>query len=146
MAPCQTKHYRYYGANEKENKGRPEPKVRRYMEQPIEVQKELEDVYHLPPEVAEHLSLYYGYRAFQVAELATNGYENRLHPCLPYIEAEVLHAIREEMAVRLSDVLVRRLRIAVTDTRLARKCLDRCLDIMKQELNWSDSDCERVGI
>ena len=56
MKDCKTKNFKYFGANEKVNKLPPAPKIRRYMQQQIEVQKELEETFRFAPDIAEHLS------------------------------------------------------------------------------------------
>jgi glycerol-3-phosphate dehydrogenase len=43
----------------------------------------------------------------------------KLHPDFPYILAEIVWAIKEEMAMTLEDVLARRLRLLFLDTRIA---------------------------
>jgi glycerol-3-phosphate dehydrogenase len=43
----------------------------------------------------------------------------KLHPDFPYTMAEVVWAIKEEMAMTLEDVLARRLRLLFLDTRIA---------------------------
>lgn len=146
MKPCRTKNFPYYGANEKINKQGPAPPLRRYMQQQIEVQHELEESYRLPSDIAEHLSHFYGYRAYEIAEMALKGEMKRLHQRLPYLESEVQYCIREEMAVRLSDVMMRRLRIGVMDTELAMECLPACLNAMKTILHWDTTKCIEVGI
>lgn len=80
MKDCITKDFKLYGANEKINKDRPESRIRRYVAQQSEVQDTLMSVYHLSPEVAEHLSHFYGYRAYQVAEIAKKENDQSLHP------------------------------------------------------------------
>lgn len=52
------------------------------------------------------------------------------------MKAEVLHGIREEMARRLSDVVLRRLALGVSRT-LEDQDIKSCADIISQELNWS---------
>ncbi len=49
----------------------------------------------------------YGDQAQQVAQLAASGYDSRLVPYHPVLEAEVLYAARYEMAERVIDVLAR---------------------------------------
>ena len=122
----------------------PAPRIRKYMEQQIEVKKELEEQFKLTPDVAEHLSCYYGYRAYQIVEIVEKENNKRLHPKLPFLQAEVLHVIRQEMAIRLSDVLIRRLRIGVMDTALAMECLPTIIKLMKNELSWNDEQCVKV--
>lgn len=141
VMPCRTKNYPYYGANERAEKAGATPPIRRYMQQQVEVQHDLEETYRLPSDIAEHLSHFYGYRAFQIAEMTLNEEMVRLHERVPYLRSEVAYCVREEMAVRLSDVIMRRLRIGVMDTQLALECLPACLDVMRRELHWNSSRC-----
>ena len=144
VMPCRTKKYPYFGANERVQKEGAAPPIRRYMQQQVEVQHDLEETYRLPSDIAEHLSHFYGYRAFQIAEMSLNEELKRLHERLPYLQSEVTYCIQEEMAVRLSDVMMRRLRIGVMDTQLALECLPTCLNIMKRELQWNTNRCIAV--
>ena len=50
------------------------------------------------------------------------------------------------MAIRLSDVLMRRLRIGVMDTALAMECLPIIIKLMKNELSWNEEQCIKVII
>lgn len=101
--------------------------------------------YGLEPEVANHLANSYGDRAFAVAKLAElTGKRwpvvgNRLHSEFPYIEAEVRFAVRE-YACTAVDVLARRMRIAFLNVEAAFEVLPKVVDIMAQELNWSEKE------
>jgi glycerol-3-phosphate dehydrogenase len=53
----------------------------------------------------------------------------------PVIKAEVLHAIREEMAQTLSDVIFRRTELG-TAGHPGDACLSTCAALMAQELGW----------
>ena len=90
----------------------------------------------LPEDVASHLNQFYGDRAELVAEIAGPD-AARLHPDYPYLEAEVRHAVRNEMAQRASDVLTRRLPLALIDNAAARAALPRVVELMADELGWS---------
>jgi glycerol-3-phosphate dehydrogenase len=70
----------------------------------------------------------------QEPQLAT-----RIVPDLPYIMAEVVYACRYEMAVQLSDVLDRRLRISIEDRAHGTDAAARVAECMAQELGWSAS-------
>jgi len=73
--------------------------------------------------------------------LALNRAE-RLHPDLPYTEAEVLWAVRQEMARTLEDVLSRRTRALVLNARAAAAMAPRVAELMAIELGrdrrWID--------
>lgn len=144
IGKCRTKNFKYVGANELVGPQEHNPKRARYFEQQVDVQRDLEEFYKMPSDVAEHLSHFYGYRAFEVAELAKKRGTARLHESLPYLEVEVPYCVQQEMAVRLSDVIMRRLRIGVTDTWLTMQCLPKCTILMKNELGWDRNRCYEV--
>lgn len=66
-----------------------------------------------------------------------------IHPDLPYRCAEILWAVRHEMARTLSDVLSRRLRALILDARAAMAAAPRVAGIMARELgrdkNWENA-------
>lgn len=96
----------------------------------------------LNTDIAQHLSNSYGSRAFLVAELAQGGFGKRLAHNLPYIEAEVVYAARNEFAVTAVDVIARRLRLAFLDSKAAHAALPRTVELMAKELGW---DAKRVS-
>jgi glycerol-3-phosphate dehydrogenase len=55
----------------------------------------------------------------------------------PYIQAEVVYCVREEMAVRIEDILSRRLGLQVYDWRLAIQAAPVVGQILARELGWS---------
>jgi glycerol-3-phosphate dehydrogenase len=60
----------------------------------------------------------------------------RLHEEYPYLEAEVVWAVRE-YACTTVDILARRTRLAFVNVHAAVEALPRIVEIMAQELNWS---------
>ena len=96
-------------------------------------------------EVAQHLSNSYGDRAWSVCSVANptgkryplNGI--RLNAQLPYIEAEVRYAARMEYAAKAVDFIARRARMAFLDTEATIEALPRVIDIMGEELDWSET-------
>lgn len=102
--------------------------------------RELSKTYGFDPEVAAYLHRTYGDQAEQVAKLTTEGYATRLADNHPVLEAEVIYALRSELAERAIDVLARRMPLALLDTAATRQALPRVLEIMSQELGW---DAER---
>ena len=95
----------------------------------------------LAADVAQHLHLSYGSKASEVAQIAAQGYGNRLAEEWPHIEAEVVYATRHEMAQTPLDVLARRTRLAFLDTLAALGSVDRVAEIMGQEKGW---DAEEI--
>ncbi len=63
-----------------------------------------------------------------------------LVPGLPHIGAEVIVAVREEMAVTLADVLLRRTRLAHLLPRQGLEIAPRVAALMAQELGWSPEE------
>ncbi|HXJ56329.1 MAG TPA: glycerol-3-phosphate dehydrogenase/oxidase [Verrucomicrobiae bacterium] len=67
------------------------------------------------------------------------GLETRLHPDLPYIEAEVLWAAREEMARTVEDVLARRTRALFLNARAALAMAPRVAALLAEELGQTQA-------
>ncbi|KAL4073287.1 FAD dependent oxidoreductase-domain-containing protein [Scleroderma yunnanense] len=97
----------------------------------------------LDTDVATQLSDNYGDRAWTVCTFAQPTGEQwplhgvRLSPNYPYIEAEVLYAVRHEYACTAVDVLARRTRLAFVNTQAAFSALPRVIEIMSEELAWT---------
>ncbi len=62
---------------------------------------------------------------------------------LPYVMAEIVHAITEEGALTLDDLLGRRTDILLKARGLGLECLDRVADVAARQLEW---DHERTEI
>jgi glycerol-3-phosphate dehydrogenase len=60
--------------------------------------------------------------------------ESRLHPALPYCAAEVVWAVRNEMARNVEDVLARRTRALLLNARAAIEAAPRVAALMAAEL------------
>ena len=86
-----------------------------------------------------HLIRSYGTRAAAVLDLVSERPALRapLVPGLPHIAAEVLVALRDEMAVTLGDVLLRRVRLAHLLPRQGREVASQVAALMASELGWS---------
>jgi glycerol-3-phosphate dehydrogenase len=90
------------------------------------------------PSPEGHLGARYGTEAPAVAALA------EAHPALadpvvdglPYIGAEVVWAVRAEMARTLADVLDRRLRARLLDARATAAAAPRVAELVGAELGW----------
>ena len=57
------------------------------------------------------------------------------------LRAEVVHAIREEMAVKLQDVVFRRTELG-TAKNPGVAAIEECADLMAEELEWSQHKYE----
>ncbi|KAK9766524.1 mitochondrial glycerol-3-phosphate dehydrogenase [Basidiobolus ranarum] len=103
----------------------------------------------LETEVAQHLASSYGDRAWNVAALAESTNKSypkvghRLNQLYPYIEAEIVYAVRNEYACTAVDVLARRTRLAFLNAHAALESLPRVIEIMAQELNWDQARKEK---
>jgi glycerol-3-phosphate dehydrogenase len=60
----------------------------------------------------------------------------RLHPALPYVQAEVIWAVRHEMARTIEDVLARRTRVLFLNARAALEMAPTVAELMAVELGW----------
>jgi glycerol-3-phosphate dehydrogenase len=63
----------------------------------------------------------------------------QLHPQLPYCPAEVIWAVRQEMALTVEDVLARRTRALFLNSRAAAAMAPAVAKIMAKELNRDDT-------
>jgi glycerol-3-phosphate dehydrogenase len=73
-------------------------------------------------------------------------YAEKLHPAFDFTVAEVVWAVREEMAVSVEDVLARRVRALYLDARASREMAPKVAQIMAQELGkdktWEKAQTE----
>ncbi|MCB0316462.1 MAG: FAD-dependent oxidoreductase, partial [Calditrichaeota bacterium] len=58
-----------------------------------------------------------------------------LHPALPYLRAEVVWAVRSEMARTVEDVLARRTRSLLLNARASIECAPEVAKLMAKELD-----------
>jgi glycerol-3-phosphate dehydrogenase len=65
---------------------------------------------------------------------------SRLSDSLPYLLAEVAHAVEREMAASLSDVLVRRTHVAFETRDNGRAAARRIAPLMGTLLRWSEHE------
>jgi len=106
----------------------------------FEVHKLLRNKYSLSSEVCEHLVRKYGSRAEKVCALTMSNQElkERLNPKYPYIKAEVVYTVREEMVITLRDFLARRIRLEITDWEATISALPVVAELMAKELSWTE--------
>ena len=96
-------------------------------------------------EVAKHLVESYGDRAWQVAALSSPTEKrfparaDRISELYPFVDGEVRYAVRHEYAQTAVDVLARRTRLAFLNAQAALEALPRVIDMMSEELNWSET-------
>ncbi len=102
--------------------------------------KKIERDYGLERDISQHLALKYGTRAVKVAELAKRRPElsARLIPGYPFVQAEIVYAVREEMACTLRDFIARRIRLEITDWQAAWDASPVVAAVMGHELGWPE--------
>jgi glycerol-3-phosphate dehydrogenase len=81
----------------------------------------------------------YGSDAAEIQKLARGDRKlgERLHPALPYVTAEVLWAVRNEMARTIEDVLARRMRALFLNARATLEMAEPVAELMASELEWA---------
>ncbi|HLT08935.1 MAG TPA: glycerol-3-phosphate dehydrogenase/oxidase [Cyclobacteriaceae bacterium] len=97
--------------------------------------------------VQGHLSIY-GQDAYKITELEKQNpaWSTPIHPKYPYTAAEVIWAARNEMAVKVEDVLSRRTRLLILDANAALEAAPRVAELMAEELGkdqaWISAELE----
>ncbi len=83
---------------------------------------------------------YYGTDAIHIRKIANAdpAMGQKLHEDLPYIKAEVIWSVREEMARTVEDFLARRSRALLLDTRASIAMAPEVARIMAAELGYDD--------
>ncbi|HRI60159.1 MAG TPA: FAD-dependent oxidoreductase, partial [Saprospiraceae bacterium] len=101
--------------------------------------KKISAKYGFDPDISQHLALKYGVLAHAPADLAVEHpvLAERILPGFPYLKAEVVYAVREEMACTLRDFLARRIRLEITDWEAAIKAAPVVAAIMGSTLGWT---------
>ena len=104
---------------------------------------------HLDEDVLRAITRVFGTRCPGVLALAVEqpALAERLAPGCPVIKAEVVHAVREEMAVSLADVVLRRTSLAHTEAP-AREAVGAAAALMAAELGWDHArvEAERAAL
>ncbi|MDC1235444.1 hypothetical protein N8Z58_04215, partial [Flavobacteriaceae bacterium] len=95
-----------------------------------------------PIDIANHLYIYGTDKKF-IEQLykEDSSLKELLHPRLPYTKAEVVFAVRNEMARTLEDVLARRVRVLFLDASAAIDIAEEVAQIIGRELK-KDTDWE----
>ena len=83
----------------------------------------------------------YGADAPAIEEIAAQGpeFKEKFHPELPYIGAEIVWAVREEMARTVEDVLSRRTRALLLGARASIEAAPRVAALMARELGKDEA-------
>lgn len=96
------------------------------------------------PDLSDHLYVYGSdISAIRALMASDAGMAARLHPRYGYTVAEVVWAVREEMALEVEDVLARRVRLLFLDARAAVEAAPKVAEVMAWELGhgreWMDA-------
>lgn len=71
----------------------------------------------------------------------------KLHPNLKFIKAEVVWAVREEMARTIEDVLARRVRALFLDAKASMEMSEEVARLMAKDLGWNEARiAEELGV
>lgn len=107
--------------------------------------QQLSTKYALPVDIANHLVKKYGSRATLVADLTVgeSNLKERLSASYPYIQAEIIYTVRNEMVVTPRDFLARRIRLEITDWQETLRCLPVVAKLMARELGWDENEMQR---
>lgn len=98
--------------------------------------------YRLTEDIAQHLCRNYGSRAAAVAGLTRENpdWAQPLAPGYPFIRAEVIHAVRDEMACTPRDVLARRVRLEILNWETTLSVIPDVVALMAAEMGWSETE------
>lgn len=136
IRPCRTKHRPLPGAQGLEEPGQKAIQA---------IAARLGATHGLPARVAEHMSQTYGVRADAVLARGTAepSLLERIDAELPYLWAEVDHAIDVDLARTLEDVLVRRIPLALRGRDQGLSVAPRVAARMAARLGWSETEKAR---
>jgi glycerol-3-phosphate dehydrogenase len=87
-----------------------------------------------------HLSVY-GSDAAAIEKLWQQNisWKEKIHPAFDYTKAEVIFAVRNEMAQTVEDVLARRMRLLFLDAAAATACALTVAQLMAEEMQYDES-------
>lgn len=106
--------------------------------------KKLQQAFALDPDICQHLASKYGSRAEKVLALTATRPElaDRILPEFPFLKAEIVYAVHEEMAMSIRDFMARRIRLEIMDWTAAREATPMVAQWMGECLGWSASKQE----
>jgi glycerol-3-phosphate dehydrogenase len=98
----------------------------------------------LPPSILENLVHKYGSRYKNILKYFNPETPSADVICKgsPVIDAEIIHAVREEMAQTLADVIFRRTELGSAGLP-ERTCLEKCAQIIGTEMGWDENRRKR---
>ncbi|MEO6057054.1 MAG: glycerol-3-phosphate dehydrogenase/oxidase [Gemmatimonadales bacterium] len=95
----------------------------------------------LAPAIIDHLLRHYGTEAAGIYNLCLGERRllRRLSPPHPAVEAEVVHAVRREMAQTVEDVMVRRTHVYYETADRGVQAARRVAELMARERGWDEA-------
>jgi glycerol-3-phosphate dehydrogenase len=98
----------------------------------------------LDDDIVRHLVINYGSECEKIIRYAEEGpsLRDRVVGYLPVIWAELMYVIKEEMAEKLSDLVIRRTQLGEAGYP-GEKCLMECADLMAKEKGWDKARIEK---
>ncbi|WP_337044174.1 glycerol-3-phosphate dehydrogenase/oxidase [Emticicia sp. 17c] len=102
--------------------------------------KTIQQEYQLDTDTCQHLVKKYGTQAFTVLKY---GSTERIHPSYPYIHAEVIYSVQEEMVCILRDFFARRIRMELLDWQATYDSVQIVADLMGSQLNWTEEQKQK---
>ncbi|MCZ7535951.1 MAG: glycerol-3-phosphate dehydrogenase/oxidase [Acidimicrobiia bacterium] len=97
------------------------------------------------PGLPAHLAARYGGEARRVLALTADdpSLSAPLVPGLPYLRAEAVYAVRDEMATDLDDIFSRRTRARILARDATAAAADDVASLLAPDLGWSEAEAER---
>ena len=110
-----------------------------------EVARDVERRSQVPARIATHLAQTYGTRAGAVVDRGRSDPSllDRIDPELPYVWAEVCHAVEHEIVRTIEDVLVRRIPLCLRSRDQGLGAVPRVAAVLGATLGWSPAESER---
>ncbi|HEX9895093.1 MAG TPA: glycerol-3-phosphate dehydrogenase/oxidase [Gemmatimonadales bacterium] len=102
----------------------------------------------IPAATIDHLVHHFGTEAAAIINLVRTDRQlmHRIHPDHPAMAAEVVHVVRREMAVRVADVLSRRLHLTTETADGGRAAARPVAELMGREAGWSADRVEQEAL
>ena len=99
---------------------------------------EIAEAWGVLPATVDHLLSRQGDRIYEVLDLIKEDVSlaELIDPRLPYVRAEVVHAVRFEAALHLEDVLTRRTRLSIESPDRGTDSAIQVAELMARELSW----------
>lgn len=86
-----------------------------------------------------HLAVYGSQAEKILAIQKQTGNFDKIHPDLPYLQAEIIYQVREEQAKTVEDVLARRTRAVLLDAKAAKQAAPLVAKLMATELGHDEA-------